>query len=121
SSRSASFEKLSLPSTLTPFKPGGLTSRTTSKPAPIVTTSPACGTFPPDHVDASDHRPSLTASCASALTVKKAVASNERYEKRWSKRMTLSPENPCLYISRFEQIRLARLAGSTSLPTRSHS
>src|SRR5690606_29735207 len=90
--RSESFEKLSLPSTLTPLKSGGLTSRTTSKPAPIVTMSPACGTFPPDQMDESDHRPSLTASCAWVLKVKKAAASSERSNQRWRKRMKLSPE-----------------------------
>ena len=56
-----------------PLSPGGLTSRTTSSPAPIVTTSPFPGIAPPDQVDGSDQSPPLTAeapcSCASALTV----------------------------------------------------
>jgi hypothetical protein len=54
--------------------------------------SPACGTAPPDQVEESDHRPSLTASCACVLTVKKAVASNGKKTKRLCERMQLSPD-----------------------------
>jgi hypothetical protein len=44
----------------------------------MVTMSPARGTAPPNQVDESDQTPLLTASCACALTVKKAAASNEK-------------------------------------------
>src|SRR5690606_31168534 len=107
--RSESFEKLSLPSTLTPLKSGGLTSRTTSKPAPTVTMSPACGTSPPDQVDESDHRPSLTASCAWALPVKKAAASSERLNQRWCKHMKLPPDILALMLFALDLARLTRL------------
>src|SRR5690606_35847514 len=106
----SSFAKLSLPSTCMPLSAGGLTSRTTSTPAAIVTMSPSSGTAPPDHVDGSDHSPPLTAerpcpcapacSCAGAgpcawapaLIAKQAGTSNEKRNERLLLRM--EPDSP---------------------------
>ena len=62
--------------------------------------APAFGTAPPDQVDDADQLPSLTACCAWALTVKKAVASNESGNEQWRKRMELPPDIPVFRIFR---------------------
>jgi hypothetical protein len=54
SSRSASFEKVSLPSIDRPPSAGGLTSRMTCLSLPIVTLSPATGTLRFGHVSGFD-------------------------------------------------------------------
>jgi len=59
SSRSASFEKLSLPSIDSPSSAGGLTSRITSLSRPIVGLSPATGTLWFGQVAGSDQSDGL--------------------------------------------------------------
>jgi hypothetical protein len=66
SSRSASFENVSLPSIERPPSAGGLTSRITSLSRPIVTLSPAIGTLRFGQVAGSDQL--VGAACAIAHT-----------------------------------------------------
>ncbi len=55
SSRSRSSAKVSLPLIVRPRSAGGLTSSSTSVPRGMVTFSPAAGTLPEGHAEASDH------------------------------------------------------------------
>src|ERR1043165_1649434 len=90
SSRSAVFAKLSLPSIVRPFSAGGLTSRTTSLPAAMVTLSPARGTCLSGQVAGSDQRAGLAAvdfpswawRTANALTTRNAGRSEARRKER---------------------------------------
>src|SRR5690606_29521176 len=99
SSRSAASEKLSLPWMVRPPSSGVLVSSTTSTFRPMVTCAPAAGTLPPAQMDASDQRPLLTASCATAPADRKAEASRERRNQalrmtpphRTGNRLTKSP------------------------------
>src|SRR5687767_15473510 len=91
SSRSALFEKVSLPSMDRPPSAGGLTSSTTFLSLPMMTLSPAAGTFLFGQVAGSDQFVALTdcvltswvARTAMALTTRRAATSdvgrNERF------------------------------------------
>src|ERR1700753_2105881 len=91
SSTSALSEKLSLPLTVKPCSGCELTSRTTSLPLSMVTSSPARGTCPLGQVAGSDQRACLipgdvpSAACATANTPPRRTAGksettrNERF------------------------------------------
>jgi hypothetical protein len=79
SARSDSSAKRSVPLIVMPFSAGGLTSSTTSEPAPMVTTSPCAGTAPFAQVELSDQLPLLMAvDSACALRENPHATSKER-------------------------------------------
>ena len=91
SSRSALLAKLSLPSMVRPPRAGGLTSSTTSLSLPMMTLSPAAGTFLLGQVAGSDQFVALTdcvltswvARTAIALTTRRAGTSDIRRNERF--------------------------------------
>ena len=110
SSRSAVLAKLSLPSIVRPPSAGGLTSRTTSLPAAMVTLSPAPGTFPSGQVAASDQRacvadgdrPSWAWTTAKTPTSRNAGRSDARRNERW-----------CLLTDQPPSSKMTRTAAAT--------
>ena len=106
SSRSRLSAKLSLPSIVRPRSAGGLTSRITSLPLAIVTSSPAAGTLSLGQVAGSDQfvaltdcaLPSWVASTAIALTDEKSR--NERHRKERAMLPLLMTSTPCLKMVR---------------------
>src|SRR6186713_2137301 len=95
SSRSASLEKVSLPSMDRPPRAGGLTSSTTSLSRPMVTLSPATGTLRLGQVAGSDQLVGLAnapASCACAPAARKPERADKRSNERDSFRTASTPK-----------------------------
>src|SRR5262245_19890815 len=117
SSRSALLDKLSLPSMERPPRAGGLTSSTTSLSLPMMTLSPAAGTFLFGQVAGSDQFVALTdcaltswvARTAMAQTTRRAGTSDiGRNERFFSLLMTSTPRKRCLSPDRNAGLSIRR-------------